>query len=92
MPVMKPPKDRKNPASSDSKTNIRKVTPSIIHEEKPSPKTKLLSPSLNKTPNTPPTPVAAPAMRLIMLITNRFILAPDGLARNFHFSVNNSEK
>ena len=59
VPIMKPLKARTNPASSDSKTSIRKVTPSIIPEEKPSPKTKLLSPGLNKTPNTPPTPVEA---------------------------------
>jgi len=76
-PVMKPVKHRKNPAFSDSKTSIRKVTPSIIPEEKPSPKIKFLSLGLNKTPKIPPTPVAAPARRLMRVNIIRFILAPD---------------
>lgn len=73
VPATKPLKDRVKPTSNDSEISIRKVTPSIIHEEKPSPKTKLLSPGLIKTPSTPPTPVAAPASRLAILITSRFI-------------------
>ena len=76
-PAMKPMKLRKNPAFNDSRTSIRKVTPSIIPEEKPSPKTKFFSLGLIKTPKIPPIPVAAPARRLTSTNVVRFILAPD---------------
>ncbi len=76
-PAMKPMKLRKNPAFNDSGTSIRKVTPSIIPEEKPSPKTKFFSLGLIKTPKIPPTPVAALARRLMSINVIRFISAPD---------------
>jgi hypothetical protein len=74
---MKPMKHRKNPAFNDSETSIRKVTPSIIPEEKPSPKIKFLSLGFNKTPKIPPTPVAAPARRLMRVNVIASILASD---------------
>jgi hypothetical protein len=74
---MKPIKHRRKPAFNDSKTSTRKVTPSIIPEEKPSPKIKFLSPGFNKTPKIPPTPVAAPARRLTRVNVIASILASD---------------
>ena len=76
-PATKPMKLRKTPAFNDSRTSIRKVTPSIIPEEKPSPKTKFFSLGLIKIPKIPPTPVAAPARTLISINVIRFILVPD---------------
>ena len=66
-------KDEINPAFNDSGINIRKVTPSIIPEEKPSPNIKLLSDGLIITPSKPPIPVATPAIRLMIVMLTKSI-------------------